>query len=428
MSDQVPAIERDRLLQDLSELCRRARTEESMLGLAIVDLRQFHRVNRVHGIAAGDRVLGTVLQRLATVDVRGARARRIGNDEFAVALPGMASAGLLSLIANRILRELDDPVAVDGEALYPGVNIGLACYPEGADSADELFFRAEQALRLAKARGASFLISDPARPGEHVDDARLNLDLHQAVQQEQLRLAYQPRIDLASGAVRGAEALLRWTHPQHGEVPPARFIPLIEESGRMADLTRWILNTALRDSREWPGDASCRTVAVNLSSSALRRVDLEETVASALRLWGRQASDLTLEVAEFLAMEDSEDLHQQLDLLRDLGIAIAVDDFGIGPSSLDRFKRLPATEVKIDRRFILSLLQDRGDLRIVRHLVALAHAFGMKVVAEGVEDRRTLAAVRKLGCDYAQGFLFGSAMTQDDFVDWLRAYEPASCA
>jgi diguanylate cyclase (GGDEF)-like protein len=417
-------IQRAQLLDFLvSKIDGCAAGEQSPIGIAIIDIRKFHSINRLFGFAAGEEVLSLVAHRLKGFSARPPLTMRVGSDEFAMVFSGLASAGLLPLIANKLLRLLGESFVVADNEITLDVNIGLAYQAVGAGRAEELYFRAEQGLRQAKASGDPFCFHVPKSDVRTAEDYLLEQELHEALHQNDFSLVYQPKLDLHTARIGHAEALLRWSSPSRGAIDPQRVVNLLEQSGRIATLTRWAINTALRESRDWPVDAATRSVAVNLSPGALREAELEHTVAAALNIWGQTPANLTLEITESVAMEYNESSRAQLAALKNLGVKISIDDFGTGYSSLSYFKHLPARELKIDKSFVSRLTEDQDDLRLVRHIVGLAHAFDMTVVAEGIEDRPTLELVRELGCDYAQGYYVSRPLAQGDYIAWLDNFD-----
>jgi len=334
-------------------------------------------------------------------------------------LSGLSDAGMLPLLGGKIVRELGSSVTIGERELGFDVNVGLASYPNSASSSEDLFHRAEQALRSARASAQPWVVDEPAtRPADR-NSWRLELELQGALSHNQLRLWYQPRLDLRSGRPGRPEALLRWESAQHGAVSPARLLPMIEQSGRSLELVRWALNTALRQCRRW-GDLG---VAINVAAAVLAQAEAPEMFVAALRIWSVAPSLLTIEVSETGLLPDTEACVRQLQPLRDAGIRISIDDFGTGHTSLQQFRRLPADELKIDRCFITNLLRDEADRAICEHVIALAHRFRMGVVAEGVEDQPTLSQLQRMGCDAAQGYRIARPMPDDALVQWLGGFD-----
>jgi EAL domain-containing protein (putative c-di-GMP-specific phosphodiesterase class I) len=266
-----------------------------------------------------------------------------------------------------------------------------------------------------------FSTYNPSQDQHSADRLALIAELRSAIEHDELELYYQPKIALDSGSVSGVEALVRWHHPERGLVPPDQFVPLAEQSGQVKALSRWVLNRALRQCREWALEGRPLKVAVNLSMRDLHDPALPATVAEMLRLWQVPASTLTIEITESTLMADPVQALEIVRRLGRMGIRIAIDDFGTGYSSLAYLKRLPVDELKVDRAFVRQIARDANDVAIVRSTIGLAHDLGLTVVAEGIEDEASLDVLANLGCDEAQGYLFSRPLPASDLEKWLRS-------
>jgi diguanylate cyclase (GGDEF)-like protein len=401
---------RARLLERLGQALARAGRRGEPVAVLFLDLDRFKLVNDRLGHAAGDRLLAAVGQRLQRCARPGDTVARLGGDEFTVLLDGLADAAEAERLAAAAAAALEAPFALDGHEVAVSASVGVAVAEPGRGvSPAELLQDADVAMYRAKARGkARFEVFAPAM-GEGVRArAALAADLRRALERVDLRLAYQPVVDLATGRVVAVEALARWEHPTHGEVAPAAFVPLAEETGLIAPLGRWALGEACRQARAWQETvAAPPAVAVNLSPRQFQQPGLVEDVAEALRASGLPPRLLSLELTEGAMVADADEAVAILRQLKGLGVGLAIDDFGTGYSSLAYLQRLPVDRLKVDRRFVAGLGRDAGDDAIVEAVVGLAHTLGLGVVAEGVETAEQAARLRELGCRLGQGFYFG---------------------
>jgi predicted signal transduction protein with EAL and GGDEF domain len=349
---------------------------------------------------------------------------RLGGDEFAIVLTGADAAGAL-LTARKLRRVLEQPFLVEGHRLAVGGSIGIALYPEHGPDAGTLMRRADVAMYVAK-RGGSGQAIYTAEQDEH-SPARLTLtaELQQAIEHDQLFLHYQPIVCIETGAARHAEALVRWQHPQHGLLAPNRFIPLAEQTGLIVPLTKRVAALALRQCAAWQALSVPIGVAVNLSVRTLHDPQLPDTIAELLHDCGVPPASLNLEITESAIMSDPQGALRTLTRLHDMGVRLSIDDFGTGYSSLAYLKRLPVDELKIDRSFVQQMVTDNNDAVIVRSTIDLAHNLGLRVVAEGVEDRETCERLAALGCDLVQGYYLGRPMPAGDLGRWLKLPRPA---
>lgn len=376
------------------------RSGEGSVAVLLLDLDGFKQVNDRFGHATGDAMLSEVAARMQTVVGEAGMIARLGGDEFAVLLDPARDPRHL---AGRLLAAL-------GDGRVTSASIGIAEYgPEHTGDAD-LLRDADIAMYAAKAAGKSaYRVCTPGLREAAVNRAELIADLRWAVDDgSQFELAYQPIVEVETGRVRGAEALVRWRHPRHGLLPPARFLPLAEETGLVVPLDRWVLAAACRDATAWQELAPGTTVAVNLAPAHLRRPDLIGTVDAAVAAAGLDAARLTLELTETALIDSTDEVLARLAQLRELDVRISIDDFGTGYSSLSYLHRLPATDLKIDRSFVARLdSRDPQAYATVEMVTRLADAFGLIVVAEGVETDVQHGAVAAIGCPRAQGYRYG---------------------
>ncbi|PZS28443.1 MAG: GGDEF-domain containing protein [Pseudonocardiales bacterium] len=380
-----------------------AGTKGQFVALLLLDLDHFKEINDTLGHDAGDQLLQAVAARLGASVRRGDRAARLGGDEFGLLLTDIRDPEAATTVAADILRDLSAPVVVAGLRLPVEGSIGVACAPADATDMSELLRCADVAMYQAKATGACVERYDVARDGGNVDKLVMIDELRNALDAGQLLLHYQPKIELLTGRAMGAEALVRWQHPRRGLLLPADFMSVVEHSGLVRQFTLHVIRLALAACAEWARHGSAMPVAVNLSTRNLLDPDLPRDVKALLAQYGVPGERLVLEITETVAMSELDIVETVLDGLRDLGARLSVDDFGTGYSSLTFLSRVPVHEVKVDQSFISTMLESPGNAAIVRATTELAHSFGLRVIAEGVESEEHYRAVAKMGCDGAQG-------------------------
>ncbi|MBX3642409.1 MAG: bifunctional diguanylate cyclase/phosphodiesterase [Rubrivivax sp.] len=406
----------------LSQVLRQADATGKSAVLMHVALDRFKQVNDQCGHQTGDAVLKSVARRLRDL-APPHRAARLGGDEFLVLVDGDDAPDRAKTLAAAILEAMAQPCTVDGRELHVSCSIGMATYPQhGAQSV--LITHAAVATRASKAGGgAAYSVFDPRMVNDVRDQAELLNDLRLALSHHQLELYYQPKIHAPSGQVTAAEALLRWHHPRRGMVSPSVFIPIAERSGLINALGAWVIDEACKQARIWRDQGLRMRVAVNLSAQQLRQADLPAHIAAALAKHQINPDLLTCEITESVAMEDTEATLRFFTDLAAVGVHISIDDFGSGYSSLAYLRKLPATELKIDRGFVLDLENSEGARKIAEAVVNLAQALNMKVVAEGEETDGQYQILRRLGYDQVQGFLFAKPMTATALALWASGCE-----
>ena len=391
----------------------------SQVAVLCLDLDRFKAVNDILGHAAGDLMLQQVADRLREVTRASDTVARVGGDEFVIIHTETHQPQAAAALANRLVETLCTPFILDGTPIGIGLSIGIALYPQDGQDAEELLRNADVALYRAKAQGrGTHCFYEPAMDQAQRERRELERDLRQAILAGDLALYYQPLVACdGSGEVTGFEALMRWSHPQRGQVSPADFIPMAEEAGLIVSLGLWALEVACTEAMSWP---SRYKVAVNVSPAQFRAGTLPGQVADILHRTGLEASRLELEVTEGLLIKDADQALASLQALRALGIGIALDDFGTGYSSLGYLQRFPFSRLKIDRSFVQMLGRDDGAHAIVDAILAMAQSLRLRVTAEGVETAQQLAVLQAQGCGTVQGYLLGRPMPANQVPSYLR--------
>lgn len=388
--------------------------------LLLVNVRHLRDINVALGSARTDRVLQQLNDCFAAQLRTGDLSAHLGGDEYGVLLTQLPNPSVALLAAAKLHNAVKPALTVDSDEVPIRLTIGIAIAQAG-DSAESLLRKANIAVADARrTERESVLYSEDLRAGNQ-DWLSLRKELREAIDNGELQLHYQPKIDLATGAVRGAEALMRWPSPARGWVPPDVFIAIAEQSDLIEPLSFWSINTALRQCSLCRSKLECASVAVNLSANILHHPHLVEIVARAMNIWGTQPGNLILEVTESAMMRDPAASLRTLQTLHDQGITISIDDFGTGYSSLAYLKKLPIRELKIDKSFVINMHNDRDDESIVRAIVDLSHTLGVAVVAEGIENADTLDRLARMGCDYGQGYFIARPMPADAMLDWVAA-------
>jgi len=426
LHDPLTGLANQLLLSDRLDLAvqqsRRSFTETAVL---VIDLDRFKKVNDGLGHAAGNEALRQVAERLMRHSRAGDTVARMGGDEFVVCAPGLRSSDEANALAERLLGAFAAPFVIDRRELFISPSIGVALHPRDGSSPEELLKHADAAMYAAKVRGRNtYQVHIAPAAGGH-DRLTLEAHLHRAIEREELELAYQPQIDLRTGAIVAVEALARWTDPELGRVGPDHFIPVAEDSGLIVALDTWVLRTACAQVQAW-SDRGLPPVrmAVNVSGRHFHHARLAKTVADVLWQTGLAPHRLELEVTESVAVEEEHSNRLVLEELRALGVGVAIDDFGTGYSVLSRLRYFPLDRLKIDRAFVAEVPGKAADGAIVVAMIAMAHALGLEVVAEGVETVPQRDFLIQSNCDLAQGYLFARPLDAADVAQLLAS--PAS--
>ncbi len=412
----------DRLTQAIAAA---SRDHEKQVVLMMMDLDRFKEINDTLGHDAGDRILVEVAQRLKSALRDTDTLARLGGDEFAILLPDVRDGRKTTdKVIKKIARCFGAPFKYDDNELFLGASIGVVLCPEHGEETAILMSRADVAMYGAKSRDVGYMYYDAALDPNTPQRLQLSGDLRKALARAEFTLHYQPKVDIQSGIVSGAEALIRWNHPEQGLIPPDRFIPLAERTGMIRPVTYWVIETAARQSKTWRDAGHPLRVSVNVSGRIFHDPEFVERVKNILQAAGTTARHLEIEITESILMSDIEHVSRVLEAVNRLGAHIAIDDFGTGYSSLAYLKKLPLGTLKIDKSFVLDMDKDENDAVIVRSTVDLAHNLGYQVVAEGIENQETWMLLKKLGCDGGQGFYISHPLPSDVFVQWLDRYRP----
>jgi diguanylate cyclase (GGDEF)-like protein len=406
------------LQKHLAEAVENARRNGISLALILLDLRRFQVVNGTLGHATGDRLLEQVAARIASELLGADAAARLGADVFGILRHGV-DPKTASQAAERLYQLMETPFYIDQTPIELEALCGVATFPTLAEDGVQLLQRAELALNQAKAEGERFAIY---RTEKDTDSRRRLLMfgmLRSAVQRNELILHYQPKLHLASGAIIGAEALVRWDSPELGRVSPGEFIPLAEQTSLIKPLTAWVVEEALRQLTEWEKAGIQTRIAINLSARNLADEKLPEHLAQLLERGKVQPERMMMEITESAVMANPERAAGVLERFREIGVELAIDDFGTGYSSLTYLRTLPARELKIDRSFVRDIDTNESNALITSAVIKLSHAFGLEVVAEGVETEGELRRLIALGCDIAQGYLISRPMPASDYAAFL---------
>jgi len=392
--------------------------QQATLGLVVIDIDGFARINATQGFDFGDRVLKHLANQLREVARKQDYVARIGDNRFALMLTRVMNKGHVELAIQKLFRLLDLPFEVSNTRLKLPITVGAALCPMHASHADYLLRQAEVAIEAARALGQPSMFAPDNEQDTGLSEFwDLEIELIGAADRGEMVLHYQPKVRAADRSPVGAEALMRWHHRTRGLVSPDLFIPVAEQTGQIRPMTMWAMNTALHHASNWHGGPL--SVAVNVPADLVARHDLPDLVENALHLWGSDNIQLVLEITERSLVADPKHSFKILSRIRDLGVKISIDDFGTGYSCLAYFKDIPADELKIDRSFVSGLLNDPACADITSLIIDLAHRFRLSVVAEGVEDEATFLALLQRGCDVIQGYYIAKGMPTDAFARWL---------
>ena len=392
---------------------------EKNIAFLIVKIRRLKDINSAYGFKKGDAFIEyveeTIKKILRPADILG----RIGDNEFALLLPELNNTSHALLAANKIISEFKHVVDIDGSIITPRPVIGIAAKPDHGNTLDELLHAATMALQRAEKNNENYLLPEVSG-NDKPPGLMLENEIQFALEDDEFSLFCQPKINLENGEIYGGEALIRWNSKKYGFVDTQYFIDVLESSNFLMPVTNWVLNGAIRQCIRYQNICPGFNMAVNLSPSLLTNRSIVEIISNAVNIWSLDPSSMTLEVTEGAIMINPEESLEILNEFHRLGFGISIDDFGTGYSSLAYLKNLPADELKIDKSFVMNMVNDKKDESIVKAAIDLAHTLDLKVVAEGVEDRKVLNLLTAMGCDYAQGFYMAEPMPRDDLIKWIK--------
>ncbi len=442
--DQLTSLPNRTLFLDrLRQMILTSERKGERFGIMLLDLDGFKEINDALGHQVGDKLLQKIAQRLKrTIRASSTIARavnepigdeytseavrfseltlaRLGGDEFAILLPSLKDVDGAISVAKRIASALEPHAEIDGNSIVVAGTLGIAMFPEHGEDAEELLRRADIAMYVAKHIQSDFSVYDVAYDTHSVKQLALKAELRSAIEEDQMVLFYQPKLDFKSGYVSSVEALVRWKHPTRGMIPPDQFIPLSEQRGLIGPLTEWVIQKALWQYNQWQSQGIHLQIAVNLSSRVLFDLSLPNKIERLLIEAKLPASVLSFEITEEATMIDPSRAMDIMNRLNEMGLVLSIDDFGTGYSSLGYLKKLPVAEIKIDRSFVMDMETSESDAKIVHATIDLAHNLGLKVVAEGIETEYALNLLRSLNCDYAQGYYLSHPIPAAELVTWL---------
>lgn len=398
-----------------------ARLNRERVALLTLDLDRFRPINDSLGHEIGDKLLRMTAERLLTLDIPEGMLARVGGDEFTLLIDNYKSSAEVDLLCQEIVNLMRKPFNIGGHELLLGVSIGASVFPDHAKEAQALINQADLAVHQAKRMGGNnvqFFRADMRAAS--VEQLALETSLRKAIFKNEFVVFYQPKVDLATGQIKGAEALVRWQHPTMGLLPPNDFIPLAEETGLISAISEWVLERSCRQAAAWAKQGDEIQVSVNLSAQQFRKGDLTDIVDRVLDLTGLPSRLLELELTESLIMEDLDKNIEVLHQLRERGIGLSLDDFGTGYSSLSYLKRFPVDTLKIDRSFVTDMHVNPKDAAITQAIIDMAHSLKMIVIAEGVEEDAQMSLLRRMGCDAIQGYLISRPVPESDFYTLFK--------
>lgn len=420
LHDELTDLPNRNLLYDrLDQALHHAHRNHCPLALFLMDLDRFKDVNDTLGHHFGDYLLQQVGKRVLATLRETDTVARLGGDEFAILLPATDCQAAL-MCADKLLAALDTPIPVSGMSLAIKTSIGIALYPQHGLDTETLLQHADVAMYQAKRSNSGYRLYEHEQDPHSVRRLSLIAELRDAIVNNQLFLHYQPKVNLKQQRSIGVEALVRWRHPQLGELTPEEFVPLAEQNGLIGPLTDWVLNEAIQQCQDWRARGINLRIAINLSAHSLHNLQLPDQIATRLAQATLSPNQLDIELTESAMMSDVARANDIFERLAKMGIGLAIDDFGTGMSSLSYLKRLPVNELKIDKSFVTDMVIDENNAVIVRSIIDLAHNIGREVVAEGVQDLDTLQLLEILGCDTAQGYYISRPLNAAELEVWLH--------
>jgi len=417
---------RDEMLKMLDREAAIARATEGRLAVLILELRRVDRLQALLKGPAAATTMALVVDRLRKALRPEDRLAPLSDEQVCIVLPRLAHPSQAVLCAVKLLRALDRPIAHEGGAVVLRPCVGVATLPEHGFEPAELLMAADVARHIAATREEGYHVMHPEDRVETEVYRGLDRDLERAIRANELEIHYQPIVELATGRAVALEALVRWRHLKAGEIDATTIIGIAERTGLIGSLTHWIVNASLRQAAQWRAAGITPRLSMNLSLTMLSDRELPALIDQSLKTWGVPASEVVLEVAENSVIADAERSVAILTRLDGIGVGLSIDDFGSGFSSLNHMRRFPLDELKIDRPYVQAMLDDAGDMAVVRSAIDIAHNFGLRVVAEGVETGPVLDELMRLKCDLAQGHAVSPALSPTALRDWWSQHAAGS--
>ncbi|MGC1509710.1 putative bifunctional diguanylate cyclase/phosphodiesterase [Ketobacter sp.] len=412
---------RNMLLRRIEQSIQNANSQNEIFAVLYCALDDFKSVNLLHSYHAGDKILLTLSDRFRAELEPSHTIARVGGDVFGMVLPGISNLYQAADIAQTVLDSVRRPFSLDNHNIALSATIGITIYPNDAQNADQLLKNAENVMQLAKSQGGNNYQFYVANVDQRIRESKvLERQLATAVEQNQMELVFQPQVNLVSGEVRGAEALVRWRHPDRGLISPAEFIPLAERTGAIVGIGEWVLKACCYALKRWhEAGFQHLTISVNVSPIQLHQSDMVATVKRWVEETGIPAQHLVLEITETAVMDNVDLAIKLLKNMKEIGVQLAIDDFGTGYSSLSYLKKMPMDEIKIDRSFVLDMLEDPDNGTIVDAIIQLGHSLGLSVIAEGTETPEQIKYLQECECDVAQGFIYCKPVNEESLLRFL---------
>lgn len=421
--DALTGLPNRRLLNELtSHALRRAEREKNNLAILFIDLDRFKIINDTLGHQVGDKLLVEVSARLSSVMRESDTVARLGGDEFLVMMDSLRDVEDASRVAKKVVSALQAEFMIDGKEIYIGASVGISVYPSDGDDVNSLIKAADIAMYQVKSSGKNgYRFYSAEMSQSAMERFNMELQLRRALERNQFEMVYQPQVSLQTGKIIGAEALVRWQHPELGTVSPAKFIPLAEETGLVTQIGEWVLRESARQAAEWVAQGlGLQSISVNVSGVQVQRSNFPDVVFGILVETGCEPELLELEITESIVMNNTENVISTFNRIKQTGVRLAIDDFGTGYSSLSYLKRLPLDKLKIDQSFVRDITQDADDRAIAGAVIALARSLELTVIAEGVEKREQQDMLKQMGCDDGQGYLYGKPVNAEVFKKILQ--------
>lgn len=424
LHDSLTGLPNRVLMKDrLDQAIRAAKREEHSVALMITDLDRFKEINDTLGHHYGDLLLQQVAVRLRRALRDSDTVARLGGDEFAILLPNIDDEEQIKQAAGKIAEAIDKPFIFENQNIHVGISIGIAIYPKDNERTSKLMRQADIAMYVAKRAHQDYAFYAPDQDQHSLSRLSMAGELRKAIEERHFVIHYQPSISLKDQQVIGVEALVRWQHPKKGLISPNEFIPLAEQTGLIQNLTTLVLEETFEQLHHWQQQGLKLRMSVNLASRCLQDPELVPQLEQLIERWQLPTSDLQLEVTEESLMVDPIKALATLDSIHQLGIGLAIDDFGTGYSSMSYLHQFPIQEIKVDRSFVHGMLTNKADMAIVHTIVKLAHNIGHRVIAEGVDEKASVAVLKQMDCDLVQGYLFSEPLPADALRQWLGASE-----